>query len=595
MNDKRFLPLLALGLVAILFFSRLSGFAFQDPDEGRYARVPQEMLAAGDWLTPSLAGVQYYEKPPLFYWLVAAAYELFGQSEGAARAVPALAGFLTVWMTLSFGRVHLGQRAGLLAAGILATAPLFFIFSQALVIDMVLTACFTATMFAFYRSCEAERKTPWVLATVVGASMAILAKGLLGLVLPGGIAVLTLLARRDSETLRALLRPAPILLFLGLTLPWFVLMSAAHPDFLQYFLIENHFGRFLDAEGYGIAHPEGPWFYLPILLLTPLPWSLTPFFLLAQSTTRRAFGLIRRDLVVFFLIWASIVVVFFSASSSKLPPYILPAFPPLALLLGAWLDQSLDEEFGDTLLQRVVWPVLLILGVAFLVAAAGAWLFSGMLNSRFPGNEVEVVAIRNGVFWAGLALTFGGGLWRRRHRFLLPADAIFLMILTLGAAELGATSARSVAKSGQMAAEILNREAEPDDLIVMYRQLSQSLLFYADRRPVHLGDFVELTELVELMPAEQRDPWFWQGNERLLAEWNSPRRVFMYINERHLAELAPKLQRPYRLLARNRRRLLVDNQLPIEGGGPLGPAKVVEVEKIVIDPAPNLAGTPADR
>ena len=152
-----------------------------------------------------------------------------------------------------------------------------------------------------------------------------------------------------------------------------------------------------------------------------------------------------------------------------------------------------------------------------------------------------------------------------------------------------------MAKSGRIAAEILNREAEPDDLIVMYRQLSQSLLFYADRRPVHLGDFVELTELVDLMPAEQRAPWFWQGNQQLLAEWNSPRRVFMYISERHLAELAPKLQRPYRLLARNRRRLLVDNQLSIEGGRPSGPAKVVEVEKIVIDPAPNLAGTPADR
>ena len=92
--------------------------------------VPQEMLNAGNWLTPSLASVPYFEKPPLFYWLVASAYSLFGQSEGAARAVPALAAFLTVWMTFSFGRHHFGQRAGLLAAGILATAPLFFIFSS---------------------------------------------------------------------------------------------------------------------------------------------------------------------------------------------------------------------------------------------------------------------------------------------------------------------------------------------------------------------------------------------------------------------------------------------------------------------------------
>ena len=595
MNYKRLLPWLALGLVAVLFFSRLSGFAFQDPDEGRYARVPQEMLAAGDWLTPSLAGVPYFEKPPLFYWLVAGAYELLGETEGAARTIPAVAAFLTVWMTLSFGRLYLGQRAGVLAAGILATAPLFFIFSQALVIDMVLTACFTATMFAFYRACEAERKSPWVLATVTAAALAILAKGLLGLVLPGAIAVLTLAARRDLSTLRALVRPAPIVLFLVLTLPWFVLMASKHPDFLQYFLIENHFGRFLDAEGYGIAHPEGPWFYIPIMLFTPLPWSLTPFLLAAQRSTRQALGLVRRDLLVFFLIWAGVVVLFFSASSSKLPPYVLPAFPPLALLLGSWLDHALDDELGENLLQRIVWPILVLLGGIFVLAAAGAWLFAGTLSTSFPGNDAEIIAIRNAVFWAGLPLVLAGAYWRSRQHLLLSADMVFLMILAVGAAELGATGARSVAKSGRIAAEYLNREAGPDDLIVMYRQLSQSLLFYADRRPVHIDDFVELTELVEIMPAEDREPWFWHGNEQLLAEWNSPRRVFMYISERALAQLAPELGRPYRELARNRSRVLIDNQLATEPEQAAGTIKVLTGEKIAMDPAPNLAGASADR
>jgi len=595
MNQKRVLPWLGFALVAILFFSRIAGFSFQDPDEGRYARVPQEMLNAGNWLTPSLASVPYFEKPPLFYWLVASAYSLFGESEGAARAVPALAAFLTVWMTFSFGRHHFGQRAGLLAAGILATAPLFFIFSQSLVIDMVLTACFTATMFAFYRACEAEAKTRWVLATVVAASLAILAKGLLGLVLPGAIAVLTLIVRRDSATLRALLRPAPIGLFLLITMPWFIWMSATHPEFLQYFLIENHFGRFLDAEGYGIAHPEGPWFYLPVMLLTPLPWSLAPFLLAGQTATRRAFGLVRKDLLVFFLLWALVVILFFSASSSKLPPYVLPAFPPLALLLGAWLDLAMDEELEEPLLLRVIWPALISLGILFLMASLGALLFGGFLATSFPGNGSEILAIRNAVFFAGIALVLGGALWARQRRSRLPVDLILLMILTIGATELGAVGARSVAKSGRAAAQILNDQAEPEDLIVMYRQLSQSLLFYADRRPIHLDDFVELTELVALMPAADREPWFWKGSEQLLEAWNSPRRVFVYINERNLAKLEPEFERPYRVLVRNRKRLLVDNQ----GGGDDNRAsagsKVGEVEKIATDSARNLAGSSPDR
>jgi 4-amino-4-deoxy-L-arabinose transferase-like glycosyltransferase len=595
MNQKRLLPWLGFGLVAVLFFSRISGFSFQDPDEGRYARIPQEMLGSGDWLTPTLAGVPYFEKPPLFYWLVAGAYSLLGENETGARVVPALAAFLTVWMTFSFGRYHFGQRAGLLAAGILATAPLFFIFSQAVVIDMVLTACFTATMFAFYRACEAQRKTPWILATVVAASLAILAKGLLGLVLPGAIAVLTLIFRRDTETLRALLRPAPIGLFLAITMPWFAMMAATHPDFLQYFLIENHFGRFLDAEGYGIAHPEGPWFYLPVLLLTPLPWSLAPFLLAGQRATRQALGLVRRDLLVFFLLWAGVVVLFFSASSSKLPPYVLPALPPLALLLGAWLDQALDEQLEENLLPRVLWPALLAIGLLFLLAATGTWLFGAILTSSFPGNDSEILAIRDAVFFAGLALTVGGLVWQRRRDSLLPVDLILLMILTVGAAELGAVSARSVAKSGRPAAEVLNSEAKPEDLIVMYRQLSQSLLFYADRRPIHLGDFVELTELVDLMPPADRDPWFWQGNEQVLEAWNSPRRVFLYINERNLAELEPELARPYRVLVRNRRRLLVDNQGAPGAIGGSGGSKMLEVDKIATDPAPNLAASSRDR
>ena len=172
---------------------------------------------------------------------------------------------------------------------------------------------------------------------------------------------------------------------------------------------------------------------------------------------------------------------------------------------------------------------------------------------------------------------------------------IFLMILTFGGAELGALTARSVAKSGRSAAQVLNTEARPDDLIVMYRQLSQSLLFYADRRPVHLGDFGELTELVDLMPPAARDPWFWQGSDRFLDAWDSPRRVFVYINEKNLKELEPSMAKPYRLLVRNRRRLLIDNQGDPDTPRGFQESKIEEVEKITTDPTPNLAGSARDR
>ncbi|MEO2167544.1 MAG: hypothetical protein ABGY42_05380, partial [bacterium] len=137
--------------------------------------------------------------------------------------------------------------------------------------------------------------------------------------------------------------------------------------------------------------------------------------------------------------------------------------------------------------------------------------------------------------------------------------AFLLLVLTLGATEVGAIGARAVAKSGLYAARVLNAEAGPDDRIVLYHQLSQSLLFYSPRRVVHVEDFGELAALVAMLPEQEREEWFWEDDERLLREWNSEKRVFLYIDQRHLDELQPRLGRPARQLAQNRRRVLVDN------------------------------------
>lgn len=564
MRRSGLLPALGVIFLLVLFYARLAGFPLQDPDEGRYASIPLEMILSGDWLTPRLAGVPYFEKPPLFYWLVALSYEVLGPSEFATRVVPATAALLSVLMVYAFARRFFSRRAALLAGGVLATAPLFFVLSQAAVIDMVLAACFTATLLALWLaldSPEAEKRR-WVLVVAVATALGVLAKGLVALALCGAIGLIAVLAFRDWALLRQLLRPAPLLLFLAIAAPWFVLISLEHPAFPHYFFVEQHFHRYLDAAGHNIPHAEGPFFYIPVLLVTLLPWTLVPLVLGFSASGRGALGILRRDLLGYLALWAGAVFLFFSASSSKLPTYLLPMFPPLALFIGAWLDAALDDDAESDRLVAVLSFPLLILGAVLVPVAVLAWPFSSSLAAAVSASEADFVAIRSGVFFGGVAALAGGLVWRwaRARGRALPIDLVLLLIVTLGAAELGAVGARAVAKSGVYAARVVEEQGKPGDLVVFYRQLSQSFGFYHRGPTVHVDDFGELAELAALLPAAERDAIYWEGTEQLRAAWTRPgQRVFMYVDERQLDDLAGKLGRPARILARNRKRVLVDN------------------------------------
>src|SRR4030095_5055859 len=170
----------AVAALLVVYLGRIGGFPLQDPDEGRYAEIPREMVESGDWLTPRLNYVKYYEKPPLLYWLIATSFVAFGPEEWAGRLIPVLAGLATIAMTLALGAAALGSRAAWLAAAVLATSPLFFGLSQAILIDMVLTACTTATLGALWFAQTAERrevKDRWVLVAAVGAGLRVVQEG----------------------------------------------------------------------------------------------------------------------------------------------------------------------------------------------------------------------------------------------------------------------------------------------------------------------------------------------------------------------------------------------------------------------------------
>ncbi|HZR84337.1 MAG TPA: glycosyltransferase family 39 protein [Candidatus Binatia bacterium] len=572
MTDRR-LRILAwtgLALVAIAYLGRIGGFVLQDPDEGRYAEIPREMLELGDWITPRLNYVKYFEKPPLLYWLVGASYHAFGMSEWSARLAPALAGIATIALVHRLGLAMFGRRAALVAAALLATTPLFFVLSQVLVIDVLLTACFTATLATLFAAHRAERKGPWCAAAAGAVALGVLAKGLVALVVPGAIGLAFLLWQRDFATVRAFLRPAPIAVFAVIAVPWFAAVSTRNPEFPYVFFVREHIERFATRS---VGHPEGPLYYLPIVIAGGLPWTLLVAALAVEKPGRAAARSLPRAPVRLLSLWAGGIVLFFSAASSKLPPYVLPAFPALALLAGAWIDRALDEPVAiRRALISVAWCLAAVGGVVLVGSAIGA-VAAPWVGPRFDAEPPEIRALALAAASAGVAL-FGAGWMVLRARSdastgggAAPAQ-LLVLVLGLGLALFGAIGGRGIAKTTRDLAIAIEREAVPADrpLVVSYRRLMQSLSFYTRGRVTMLDPHATFNEITDsARSSADYGEFFWSDLGRLQAEWSSGRKVFIATDRAMVPELASSLSPAPRVLASDGKRVLLVN-FPTPGG-----------------------------
>ncbi len=333
MTERRWL-LALIGLFSVLLVVELPGSRLIEPDEARYAEIPREMLAAGDLVTPRLNGARYYEKPPLLYWANAASFKLLGETPFAAR-LPARLAALGTAALMAFA---LGGDLGLWAALILLSAPLSFVLGRYNVTDGVLTFGMTlalVAMRAFFR----DERPMWSLALLgLGCALAVLAKGLIGIVLPGLVFLLYIGVMGEWRRLgRLFLSPAPFVL-LAVAAPWFVLMERRNPGFSQVFFIREHFQRFATNE----AKREAPFYFFVLAFIGGfLPYTIPFGVWLSKARPRwrtpdREWLRERADTVL-FAIWFFVILVFFSVSKSKLLPYILPAFPAAAAITARFI------------------------------------------------------------------------------------------------------------------------------------------------------------------------------------------------------------------------------------------------------------------
>jgi len=356
-----------LALVLALLVFRLGAVPLVGPDEPRYARVAVEMHRAGAWLRPTLAGEPWLEKPPLYYWLAGASFGVLGETEAAARVPSVLAALLFVAATALFGARLYGRAAGLHGGFVAGLSLLPFAYGRAASMDMLLAATVTVAIGLCGLRLLGIAGRLAVVGAAASAGIATLAKGPLGLLLPLLVIGGYLLATREWRFLRELAAPGAIAAFSLIAAPWYVAISVDQGRrFLDVFILNHNVERFTSTIH---NHPGPLWYYLPILLAGLFPWSGLALPALARTQPRTS----RADL--FLVLWLVLPLVFFSLAGSKLPGYILPCVPPLAILMGRAADRMVTE--GPTperqLSGRVAALVGLVLGA--LVAASPAALF----------------------------------------------------------------------------------------------------------------------------------------------------------------------------------------------------------------------------
>jgi 4-amino-4-deoxy-L-arabinose transferase-like glycosyltransferase len=469
--------LLLAAFCGFLFFYGLGAFGLLGADEPRYAQVAREMLDRSDWVTPTLQGKAWLEKPVLYYWEAMASFRAMGISDRAARLPGAFDAAMLIAAIYFFLRRF---RSGSELDGALISASCAGIvgFAHAAATDMPLAASFGIALLAWYAWYESRRNI-YLAAFYVFLALGTLAKGPVAPALSAVIIFLFILARRDWHVILLTLWIPGVALYLAVVLPWYIAVQLRNPEFFRFFIIEHNLGRFSQD----LYHHRQPfWFYLPVFLLAMMPWTIV--LLLAAVERVRLIWTKRKDAFssaeyswsLFLLIWMLVPVLFFSASQSKLPGYILPAVPAGALLVTEYVADRRGQGKRFSVLFAAAQGILC--GVLIFVAlSAPSITITHHLRS---GITAYVVAAIAAVFAIGMsaALLSRSGLRLLRPLTMAAVVLSVAAILRFAAPVIDATqSARPIADSIQA----FSREPVPIALYHINRAQEYGLEFYLNR------------------------------------------------------------------------------------------------------------------
>lgn len=520
------------------YFLFLGRFPLLEPDESRYAEIAREMIERDDYVTPTLNYVKYFEKPPLHYWLTASAFHVLGQNEFAARFWPALLSLITVAGVYLVGKRLFGRRGGMNAALVLAGTPMWLVAGRTNVIDPVVSSLIALSLLSFlaFEACERHnRRRIWLAGYYGFAGLATLAKGFIGVLFPFGIVFAYILLTRRFRLLKEIKPWAGIPLFLAITAPWFVVVIARNPDFARFFFVHEHWLRYTS----GIHdRSETIFYFIPVIVVGVLPfvWSLVPAFRRALRSARQG-GLRHGGVETFSILWILLIFAFYSLSNSKLPFYIQPVYPAMALLIGRHLTAEEERWDGAGLLPGVHRH-----GLATCLVLGWAGAIALLVAAERIGVSIRPYAI---AFGAGtsllfcLALGFGRRSRGRLTMLLFLSSSVLTLTLALGFQD----SAAHLRSGHPLITDKINRLVSPTDTVVSVFTYQRHLSFYCRRRQALVEYNGELRFGFD--HAEDSGAWSWDL-DRFLDEWRSGRQLWVIIKEKRLKKIVESTGRELR-------------------------------------------------
>lgn len=538
--------------LCLLFGAFLGTRPLMVPDEGRYAEIPREMVESGDYLTPRLNYLKYFEKPPLFYWMEAAAIKIFGLNEWPLRAMVAITALLGCLMLYLAGLKLYDRRTGILACFMLASSLLYAHMARFIITDMPLTLWLTVALLLFILGTRAPSKKQryYFWGMYACAALAVLSKGLVGVVLPGLVIFIWICATNQWRQLKTYCLPSGIVLFLLIAAPWHVLMQLKNPEFFHFYFVGQHFLRyFTDYAG----RQQEVWFFPTVTLLGFFPWIC--FLLAFLFSRRREIPMKLLDVVprlvrgiqkkpietslrdpanksrddansnttLFFILWICTLFIFFCLSKSLLLPYALPLMPPLALLTARYF--SLHWKNTSDKIFRNGFFLLAGLGILISVGA----LIAVQLNALPSTILLYVTVVLFLISTLGSAIIYAR--WGIRA-------AVIALIISISACFITSDVAYPQVdiRSIKTLALTLKPRLKPDTEIAVYHDYHQDLPAYLGRRITVVKYTGEL-----VFGTQQEDTRAWMIDENTLWQrWQNKPGMFMIMSLKDYADLQQK-------------------------------------------------------
>ena len=474
---------LVLVIIALLLsFFRLGFVTLFDVDEAVFSTATKEMVQSGNLITPTYNGENRYDKPILFYWLMAASYEVWGINNFAARLPSALAAVCLALALFLFVRCSHGEKRAFYAALSFVLSIYFLIYSRSAVTDMSLTLFISISLFSFYlstvyRSGAPVKASRYLCGFYAFSALAFLTKGLIGIVFPFGIALIYLYAVEGKGGLRKIITMKGIVIFLLLSAPWYSAQVFINGrEFIDQFFIKHHFKRFAGV----VSGHSGPiYYYIPVLLIGLFPWVA---FL--PSGIRAAFR--EKDrLNLFAFIWAAFIITFFSLSTTKLPNYILPAVPAAVILIASGMIE------GETNRGRFAY-----LFMALLAAALGCGLlFSRSYLTRYGIQEDGGIIVAGAVMVAVILVDLYAVIGKKSlYPVLFCLMGILIAVLLVKALPAAGEYLQGTLYRYSLYAK---EKLPPDERIITYGINNPSVVFYSGHKIIHVGSENELKTLTD--------------------------------------------------------------------------------------------------